>query len=185
MARTANGRNPIPTVLTLANAERPRRRPAQAGKDRPWTSIDTARAVLAPLSLSTPLREEDLVDLQRLAREVSEIANALQGRTEPPAPQVLNELTQQVRGAPTLRFVDGKPQVTMMWWAPTITSELARRIIEELGRCDPSRLRQCAREACSLLFYDTTRSNTQRWHAEDPCGWLERQARHRARSRDL
>jgi predicted RNA-binding Zn ribbon-like protein len=38
-------------------------------------------------------------------------------------------------------------------------------------------LRQCQRKECDLLFFDTTRSRSQRWHAESPCGWLERQHR--------
>jgi predicted RNA-binding Zn ribbon-like protein len=56
----------------------------------------------------------------------------------------------------------------------------ARRVIEELGDIDLSRLRQCQRKECDLLFFDTTRSRSQRWHAENPCGWLERQHRRRA-----
>jgi predicted RNA-binding Zn ribbon-like protein len=57
--------------------------------------------------------------------------------------------------------------------------ELACRIVAELGRLEPARLRHCAREACDLLFYDTTRSRTQRWHSESPCGLRERQDRWR------
>jgi hypothetical protein len=38
-----------------------------------------------------------------------------------------------------------------------------------------------ARPECTLAFYDATRSATQRWHAERPCGLRERQRRHRAK----
>jgi predicted RNA-binding Zn ribbon-like protein len=48
---------------------------------------------------------------------------------------------------------------------------------------DLSRLRQCQRKECDLLFFDTTRSRSQRWHAESPCGWLERQHRREGRRR--
>jgi predicted RNA-binding Zn ribbon-like protein len=58
-------------------------------------------------------------------------------------------------------------------------SGLARRLIEELAALEPNRLRRCARTACDLLFYDTTRSRTRRWHAEDPCGWRQRQQHRR------
>ncbi|WP_414710672.1 CGNR zinc finger domain-containing protein [Pseudonocardia sp.] len=44
------------------------------------------------------------------------------------------------------------------------------------------RLRRCARTACDLLFYDTTRSRTRRWHVEDPCGWRECQHHRRTYS---
>jgi predicted RNA-binding Zn ribbon-like protein len=66
--------------------------------------------------------------------------------------------------------------------ADTAVAELAHRLVEELGRLDPVRVRHCAREACDLLFYDTTRSRTQRWHSESPCGNRERQDRFAARS---
>jgi predicted RNA-binding Zn ribbon-like protein len=49
----------------------------------------------------------------------------------------------------------------------------------ELAEIDPTRLRRCQRRECDLLFYDTTRSATRRWHAESPCGIRERQRRHR------
>jgi predicted RNA-binding Zn ribbon-like protein len=63
-----------------------------------------------------------------------------------------------------------------------LAAALARRLIEELNALEPDRLRRCARPECDLLFYDTTRSRTRRWHAEDPCGWRERQRVHRLRT---
>jgi predicted RNA-binding Zn ribbon-like protein len=52
----------------------------------------------------------------------------------------------------------------------------------QLHKQEPSRLRRCARPECRLVFYDdATRSATQRWHAERPCGLRERQRRHRAK----
>jgi len=68
-----------------------------------------------------------------------------------------------------------------IWHDPSVSSCLARQLIEELATLDPRRLRRCARPECGLLFYDTTRSRTQRWHAEDPCGWRERQRQRRTR----
>ena len=35
--------------------------------------------------------------------------------------------------------------------------------------------------AVAIRTYDTTRSATQRWHAERPCGLRERQRRYRTR----
>jgi predicted RNA-binding Zn ribbon-like protein len=51
---------------------------------------------------------------------------------------------------------------------------------DEIAACDPSRIKQCARPECSLLFYDGTRNHTARWHAENPCGWRARDARRRS-----
>ena len=50
----------------------------------------------------------------------------------------------------------------------------------EIGNCDPTQIRQCARAECSLLFYDMTRNRSARWHAEEPCGWRSRDQRRRA-----
>ncbi|MGI8595075.1 MAG: CGNR zinc finger domain-containing protein [Solirubrobacteraceae bacterium] len=71
----------------------------------------------------------------------------------------------------------------LKWSEPTPTATLARRVALELSEIDVARLKRCARPACNLVFYDTTRSGTQRWHAESPCGNRERQRRYRAASR--
>lgn len=69
------------------------------------------------------------------------------------------------------------------WSDPSPASALARQVMFELGALDMRRLRRCARPECDLVFYDTTRSGTRRWHAESPCGIRERQRRHRERGR--
>jgi predicted RNA-binding Zn ribbon-like protein len=69
------------------------------------------------------------------------------------------------------------------WSEPTPAATLARRVAVELGEIDVTRLKRCERPACDLVFYDTTRSGTRRWHAESPCGGRERQRRYRAASR--
>lgn len=69
------------------------------------------------------------------------------------------------------------------WSEPTPAAALARRVAIELGEIDLTRLKRCERPACNLVFYDTTRPGTQRWHAESPCGARERQRRYREASR--
>jgi predicted RNA-binding Zn ribbon-like protein len=54
----------------------------------------------------------------------------------------------------------------LCWSDPDPVSALARQLIYELGALDITRLRRCARPECDLVFYDTTRSGTRRWHAE-------------------
>ena len=73
------------------------------------------------------------------------------------------------------------PRRRLVWTDASLAAALARRLVEELAALDPDRLRRCAGPECDLLFYDTTRSRTRRWHAEDPCGWRERQRVHRTR----
>jgi predicted RNA-binding Zn ribbon-like protein len=69
------------------------------------------------------------------------------------------------------------------WSEPSPAATLARTVVLELAEIDPARIKRCERPACKLVFYDTTRSGTQRWHAESPCGNRERQRRYRAASR--
>ena len=73
----------------------------------------------------------------------------------------------------------GTLRARLEWSDPDPASALARRLISDLGTLDIARLRRCARPECDLVFYDTTRSGTRRWHAESPCGVRERQRRHR------
>jgi predicted RNA-binding Zn ribbon-like protein len=69
------------------------------------------------------------------------------------------------------------------WSEPTPAASMARRVALELGEIDVARLKRCELPACNLVFYDTTRSGTRRWHADSPCGNRERQRRHRTASR--
>jgi predicted RNA-binding Zn ribbon-like protein len=69
---------------------------------------------------------------------------------------------------------------SLEWSDPTPVAGLARRVASELAGIDVTRLKRCERPACMLVFYDTTRSGTRRWHAESPCGIRERQRRYRA-----
>lgn len=78
-----------------------------------------------------------------------------------------------------LAWRDGRLSHELDWHDPDPTAAAARRLIGELATIEPSRLRRCAREECGLVFYDGTRSATRRWHADNPCGWRERQARRR------
>ncbi|MEO3773386.1 CGNR zinc finger domain-containing protein [Micromonospora sp. B9E7] len=44
-------------------------------------------------------------------------------------------------------------------------------------------MRICGNEMCSHVFYDTTRSRTQRWHSYERCGNRTNVAAYRARAR--
>lgn len=182
---SASVRRPVPALLTLANSRRPRKpRPGRrdASLPDPFTAPEDARRLLAPLGVAAPQTNDEVAELGELAEEVSAIADALAHGTRVPAPTVLNRLAAQANGHPRLEIRDGRLVAATDWELPTPACDLARRIIQELDGLDPARLRQCARPRCSLLFYDATRSNTRRWHAEDPCGRDERQARHRSKT---
>jgi CGNR zinc finger len=179
-ARTTPQRQPVPALITLSNATRPRR-PSGARRATtldPFGSHSAAVSLLEPLGLSQPLRTGELGDLKALAAETRAITEALVSGRRPPSIRTLNRLARRASATQALHVgPDGTLTADVRWHAATAVAELASRIVSELGRLEPGRLRHCAREACDLIFYDTTRSRTQRWHSESPCGLRERQDR--------
>ena len=173
----------IPTALVLlANLGRPRkpsRAPARIAEPVLPDAVTASRQladVIAP-----PVQESDLPGLRALQRFAGRAAEALLEGAVPEA-DVLNDLARDSCARIQLAASSGSLQQQLVWEDVSVAGQLARRLIEELAGLDPTRLRRCAREQCGLFFYDSTRSRTQRWHAEDPCGWRERQHSRRARS---
>ncbi|MHB8290116.1 MAG: CGNR zinc finger domain-containing protein [Acidimicrobiales bacterium] len=181
--RTSRERRPVTALVALANAGRPRRPPrARHGhSDDPFANVKTAQLLLDPLQLSWRVEANDLPVLSAMASEVTRIAEALARGETPPDPDILNAVGAEARARPLLDLTGRTPAASNVWQYSGAPAEMAHRVICELGSLDPSRLKECARAECTLLFYDTTRPGTQRWHAEDPCGWHERQTRHRTK----
>ena len=177
----------MPALITLSNATRARRpagSPAAIVPD-PFGSYAAALALVEPLGLAQPLSGRELGDLKALASEARAITEALIGQGPLPSISTLNRLGAQASANQVLHVgPDGTLTADVRWHAPSAVAELACRIVTELGRLDLARLRRCAREPCELVFYDTTRSKTQRWHSESPCGLWERQDRWRKPAAD-
>jgi CGNR zinc finger len=167
-------------LVALANLQRRRRR--DTAPRAPFADAGGARRALAEEGVAIAvLSQGDLPALARLADAVSGLADCLALRRPPAsrALEVINELASGCTGAVQLIMGGRAVQSDMGWHDPDPVAGLARRVIEEFDGIDPSRLRQCQRKECDLLFFDMTRSRSQRWHAENPCGWLERQHRRR------
>jgi hypothetical protein len=176
--------SPINPSVLVALANLQRRRRWDRAPRAPLAYVGRARSALAHEGVEIAvLTDDDLPALTRLAATVSELADCLAlGR--PPvrrAVGIINELASGSTGRAHLVVSGGALHNNMGWHDSDPVAGLARRVIEELGGVDLSRLRQCQRKECDLLFFDVTRSRSQRWHAENPCGWLERQQRRRAR----
>lgn len=170
-----------PVLVALANAGRPRR---PVGARRAVSEDPFERAGSATRMLKTFLGRSvdagELDGLRRLAREAGRIAASVVDGTTPSL-RGLDRLAAECTGRAQLHSTPaGGLEAVVLWEAGPAAAVLARRIIEELGGVEPSRLRRCARPECGLVFYDSTRSGTQRWHSEVPCGWRERQRRRRA-----
>jgi len=170
-----------PVLVAMANAGRPRRPPGtrRPVTDDPFEDATSATQMLnAFLGRSVDAGEID--GLRRLARAAGRIAASLVDRASPSV-RALNRLAAECAGRTQLRSTHaGGLEAVVVWDAEPAGAVLARRVVEELGGIELSRLRRCARPECGLFFYDSTRSGTQRWHSEVPCGWRERQRRRRA-----
>jgi hypothetical protein len=163
------------TIANLTVARRPGRGPR--AHPSPLASTDSAAAALGVAEFS----ESDLAPLGELHRVVVDLVDGLLDGDEvgPPASR-LAALARPSRARAGLEVTDGGELTQRLDWAdPTLTAGLARRVVLELGAVEFGRLRRCGRPECDLVFYDITRSNTRRWHAESPCGQRERQRRHR------
>jgi predicted RNA-binding Zn ribbon-like protein len=123
--------------------------------------------------------------LRELHETIVELVDGLLGRRSVARPAARLTSIAQPSSA-TVRLDVGENQTLraqLNWSEPTPAAMLARRVALELAEIDVARLKRCERPACNLAFYDMTRSGTQRWHAESPCGNRERQHRYRAASR--
>jgi CGNR zinc finger len=160
-------------VIALANLQRRRR--WDTTPRAPLLDVPRALSALAEEGLSVDgLTEKDLPALARLTGAVSELGDCLALRRAPAleAVGIINELASRCAGTARLSVTEHAVRGDVAWLDPDPVAGLARRIIHELV--------QCQRHECDLLFFDPTRSRSQRWHAENPCGWLERQRRKRA-----
>jgi predicted RNA-binding Zn ribbon-like protein len=169
------------TLLGLANLTVPRK-PDRGPTIHPDPLAGPATAAQA---LSLPrLDPSQLGALRELHMTVVQLVDGLlSGRSVARPAARLTKLAQP--SIARVRLEGGRSQrlrSRLEWSEPTPAATLARKVALELGEIDVTRLRRCERPACSLVFYDTTRSGTRRWHAESPCGNRERQRRYRAAS---
>jgi predicted RNA-binding Zn ribbon-like protein len=171
-----------PALLQLANLGRPRR---PSGVAAPYAEPILPDAAVASAQLAEvvdrPVAAADLGDLRRLQRAAVYAADAILAAEALDCAE-LNALAAGSCARIEVSVTDGIPRQQLIWTDTSLAAALARRLIQELNALEPDRLRRCARPECDLLFYDTTRSRTRRWHAEDACGWRERQRFHRLRT---
>jgi predicted RNA-binding Zn ribbon-like protein len=162
-------------LITLANLGLPRRPGGARTRVTEAALPDAATASRQLGSLITGrVTETDLPALRNLQRAASDAVGTLLAG-EIPNCALVNAIAGGSTGRAELVVSGGELREHIAWDDATVAADLARRLIGELAAMDRSRLRRCARRECGLVFYDTTRSRTRRWHAEDPCGWRERQ----------
>ena len=173
-----------PVLVALANAGRPRR-PSGARRavtEDPFERPEAATTLLGAF-LGRSVVAGELDSLRRFAREAGRIADGLIDGAGL-SMRALNRRAADCAGHAELRVTPtGALDAVVVWDDGPAAAVLARRMIDELGGIEPGRLRRCARPECGLIFYDSSRPGTQRWHSEVPCGWRERQRRRRGHAR--
>jgi predicted RNA-binding Zn ribbon-like protein len=172
-------------IVALANARAPRKPTGARARVEHDALADAALAseLLAPF-LGRAVTAPELPAVRELQAVVVAAVDALiEGSAVPLA--ALNRLFAQYpcdRGL--VRQPDGTLRATTEVRRGSAAAILTHRAIDELDGLDVTRLRRCGRPECRLVYYDRSRSGTQRWHSERPCGLRERQRRHRAAGRD-
>lgn len=168
-------------VVALANAHavvRPTGARSAAAHDA-LKDATCASELLQPF-LGEPVPERQLAAVRAVQRSVVAIVDALIDGSPPP----LEDLNALAAREPVLyaleRDGDGTLRAAPRPQRTSVAARLLLAVVRQLGELDPARLRRCGRPECSLVFYDTTRSATRRWHSDRPCGLRERQRRHRA-----
>ena len=169
-------------LLLLANLGLPRR-PSGAVVARAEPILPNPAVASTQLAdvVDQPVAAADLADLRRLQRAAVHAVEAILAGEALDCAEI-NALAADSTARVELVVNEGVPHRQLIWTDTSLAAALARRLVEELNTLEPDRLRHCARPECDLVFYDTTRSRTRRWHAEDPCGWRERQRVHRQRT---
>jgi predicted RNA-binding Zn ribbon-like protein len=169
-------------IVALANAQADRR-PPHAPVAVPHDALadaTNASELLKPF-LDDPVDAPELAAVRAVQRAVVAIVDALIDSSQLPL-EPLNALAAREPMSYALeRGPDGRLRSTLRATRASAAATLLVAVIRELSELEPARLRRCARPECPLVFYDVTRSATQRWHAERPCGLRERQRRHRAK----
>ena len=159
-----------------------------AGETGPQELIDgpeRAQAWLRAAGLDDAAADanEALADLRAMRVELRQVFDGLEA-DRPLSDAVLASVNHRLAGlnghhvlqrgedgpALGLAFDPAKP-------AALIALDLARFVCE----AEPARLKRCAADHCTLVFYDRGRNNTRRWCTMSVCGNRDKVARFRAR----
>ena len=76
---------------------------------------------------------------------------------------------------------DGRPQPPTRGTARAVLSTVARDAIDLVATGDPTRVRECAADDCSLLFHDASRPGARRWCSMAACGNRHKTTQYRRR----
>lgn len=173
------GRVALDLVATIG--ERWRR-----GFERLRTPADLAHwAVASGLVATTPrATAADLHQARRLRGAIARVAMAW-ASAEPLDPEdvaTINAAAAAPDLAPGLT-PDGGERPAAAGSIRAVLSAVARDAVDLVATGDPTRLRECAADDCSLLFHDASRPGARRWCSMAACGNRHKTAQYRRRQR--
>jgi predicted RNA-binding Zn ribbon-like protein len=161
-----------------------------AGESGPRELLDAPERALAWLNAAgfgdaAGAGNDALADLRALRAELRPVFDGLQ-RGETLSETVLASVNDRLAGLTghyALRHGEDGPTLGLALDraaagpAALLALDLARFVCE----AEPARLKRCAADHCTLVFYDRGRNNTRRWCTMSLCGNRDKVARFRAR----
>src|SRR5258708_5576526 len=131
---------------------------------------EEAARILRPFSPrgeSTP-SDDDLRRLQELRTDLMAAVTSAGSAAERTA---WERVSQHAAAAPFRYAFPGPGEVRVEPAAgPMVVGNVIRSVAELIAAGNWSRIKACANAACVHVFYDTTRSRTQRWDSYEVCG---------------
>jgi len=172
-----------PTVLALANAGK-RYRPSHqtiATSSDPFTNLQATQELLRSWGIEGLVGETDLEEVQEVQKALQSfiVGGERHDHQFRNALETLNQFAAQCHWTRCL----SEAGTLVEQLSGSIAAMVAARCVTELSQSDLTRLKTCCRPPCELVFYDTTRNRSAKWHAENPCGWRARAARNRSNER--
>lgn len=139
---------------------------------------ETAQAILRPFGLpeGSPSPRELLDDVRAVRTDLMTVV------ADPDAAQAWADLSEHTSSV-TVRHVfsaPGEVRLRQVSGDPVVGG-IVLAVAELIAAGSWSRIRACAHPDCTHVFYDTTRSRTQRWHSYESCGNRLNVAAYRAR----
>lgn len=162
--------------------------PGGVAQDLIATPGDAARWLAASGlagSTGTPTPDEIGAELRALREELRPAVETL-ARGEPLAESLMASINRRLAGLTGRHQLQQRSEGFALSFvldrgvaAPAAL--IARDFADFVCEAEPARLRHCASDCCSLVFYDRGRNNTRRWCSMSACGNRDKVARFRAR----
>jgi predicted RNA-binding Zn ribbon-like protein len=126
---------------------------------------------------------EAMADLRVLRAELREAFDRLEGGQPLPSSILasVNRRLAGLNGHHVLQRGDNGPALGFAFDPAGPTAQIALDLARFVCEAEPARLKRCAADHCTLVFYDRGRNNTRRWCTMSLCGNRYKVARFRAK----